>query len=86
MDQDIQAIRAELKKVVKLSEENNTMLRRVDHRAKMAVLWGIFRWAIVIGVALGAFYYIQPYLEQLATIYQSLTGNKLDIIEFFRRF
>ncbi|MES3005384.1 MAG: hypothetical protein V4664_00350 [Patescibacteria group bacterium] len=86
MDQEIQEIRAELKKVSKLTEENSVILHAIQRRAKLALLWSFFRWMIIIGIAIGSFYYIQPYLEQLAIIYQKLTGAKLDFIEFFRRF
>ncbi len=86
MDQDIQEIQAELKKVVELTEESNVLLHGIQRRARYALLWSVFRWVIVVGIAIGAFYYIQPYLEQLAVIYQKVTGTKLDLIEFFRRF
>lgn len=86
MDQDIQEIQTELKKITKLTEENNEMLHSVERRSRIAVLWSIFRWVFVVAIAIGAFYYIQPYLEKVMEIYQSLTGNKLDLMQIFTGF
>ena len=86
MDQEVQEIRVELKKLARLTEENNVMLHSVQRRARLSLIWSVFRWAIVIAIAVGSIYYIQPYLEQLAAVYESLTGNNLDFMNFFKQF
>lgn len=86
MDQEVQEIKAELKKIAKQTEENNVILHSIQRRARMALIWSIFRWVVVIAIAIGSFYYIQPYLEQLAVIYQKLSGSKFDLGQLFQLF
>ena len=53
----------------RLVEENNKILRKM-HRA---ALWGrIFHflyWVAIIGLSVGAYYFIQPYVDQLQQTY-----------------
>jgi len=43
-------------------------------------------WIILIGVSVGAYYYIQPYLEQLITIYADLQSSANSIQNFVNPF
>ena len=56
----------------RLVEENNKILRKM-HRA---ALWGrIFHflyWVAIIGLSVGAYYFIQPYVDQLQQTYGSI--------------
>ena len=60
----------------RMVEENNKLLRKMHRSA----LWGhIFRflyWAIIIGLSVGAYYFVQPYIEQLQSVYG---GIKQDV-------
>ncbi len=51
-----------LERVTRMAEQNNKMLRRLYH----SMLWGrimqIAYWLLIIGVAFGAYYVIQPYI------------------------
>jgi len=64
-----------LRDILEKTEENNKLLKKI-HRANM---WGrafrIFYWLIIIGVTLGAYYFIQPYIESLLGAYQSLISG-----------
>jgi len=54
-----------LEKILALTEENNKILRKM----RRSVLWGrIFHfiyWAVIIGLSIGAYVYIQPYLDSM---------------------
>jgi TRAP-type C4-dicarboxylate transport system permease small subunit len=56
-------------RLIRLSEENNDKIRAL-HKS---MVWGrIFRivyWVIIIGLAIGAFYYLQPYIDSLTDAY-----------------
>jgi len=53
-----------LTKSIKLSEENNKMLRRMRRNARFAVVWKIFYWAVIIGLSYGTYVYFEPYIKQ----------------------
>ena len=56
--------------------ENNTLLRKM-HRA---ALWGrIFHflyWAAIIGLSVGAYYFIQPYVD---SVKEGVNGIQADV-------
>ena len=87
MDSDIQKL---LERNIALSEENNKMLRRLQSNMR----WGRFihavYWIIIIGSAFGAYYFLQPYIDQLLQIYGkvqtvggSVSPNILDALKNF---
>ncbi len=60
----------------RLVEENNHLLRKM-HRA---ALWGrigrLFYWLVILGLSFGAYYFIQPYVDQMTELYG---GVKTDV-------
>lgn len=68
MDDELQE---SINQVKVLVEENNKMLHSIQRRARLATLWHIIYWIIIVGVSIGALYYIQPYYEQTMELYQS---------------
>jgi hypothetical protein len=63
-----------IRKTFHLAEENNKILRKMRASMQWSRAFRIFYWVIVIGVSIGAFYYIQPYIDQLVEAYSGLTG------------
>ena len=61
--------KAMLQNVLKLSEENNRMLKRMERRHFWSSVGRLFYWVIIIGAAYGAFYYVQPYLAKVTNMY-----------------
>jgi len=61
-----------LRDILKKTEENNVLLKKI-HRANV---WNrvirIFYWLIIIGITLGSYYFIQPYIHGMLGAYQSL--------------
>ena len=53
----------------RMTEENNKLLRKMHRSA----IWGnIFRflyWGVIIALSVGAYYFIQPYIEQVPGLY-----------------
>lgn len=58
-----------------LTQENNKML----HTLKSAMLWSrvmsVLYWVLIIGSALGAYYFVQPYIDQLLEVYGGAKSN-----------
>jgi hypothetical protein len=64
-----------LRKTLELSEENNKMLYAI----RRSIFWGrvtrIVYWIIIIGAAVGLFYYLQPYINADSEVYTSIKGD-----------
>ena len=52
-----------------LAQENNRILRSL----KRSMVWGraihVVYWALIIGSAIGAYYFIQPFIDQIIGVY-----------------
>lgn len=60
-----------LEEVAALSRDNHRLLQQI-HRAlrwRRIALW--IKWGAIILISFGAYYYIQPWLDQLIQIYGS---------------
>ncbi|HEY4477942.1 MAG TPA: hypothetical protein VJB09_01550 [Candidatus Paceibacterota bacterium] len=54
-----------LEKTYELEKENNHMLRRLRRAQRYAALMRVAYWFIIIGLGVGAFYFIQPYIDAI---------------------
>ena len=64
-----------LEENLELSRENNKMLKKIISSQRWARTFRIFYWLIIIGASVGAYYYVQPYVEQILGGYQSLISG-----------
>ncbi len=68
---------AESKKLLQdtfhLAEENNNMLHEMRRAQRVARFMTFVYWIFIIGSAVGAYYIIQPYVDQLSGAYNSAT-------------
>jgi len=64
----------------KLTAENNKILHTLRTAHRWSVITRVLYWALIIGVALGAFYYIQPYIEAIGNVYGGLQ-NEIDNVK-----
>lgn len=63
-----------LEKTFELEKENNKMLHRIRGVQRRQALWTVFKFLLIFGIAIGAFYYIEPYLEKVAEIFNKISG------------
>jgi hypothetical protein len=68
-----------LEKTLKLTEENNVMLHKVRGVQKRMALLGFLRFLIIVGVAFGLFYYLEPYLTKIMDFFVSVGGIQKDL-------
>lgn len=63
-----------------LAQENNKMLRKVRSVQKWSIFWSWLKLILIIGITLGAFYFLQPYLNKIVDLYNSIfsTEQKLN--------
>ena len=75
-----------LEKSVALEEENNKMLRSLTRSMKWGRAVHIAYWALIIGSAVGAYYFIQPYIDQIIGVYGGTKSNLDNINSIFKNF
>ncbi len=61
--------------LIQLSEENNRMLKHMRRSQRWASVMRVLYWLVIIGIALGSFYFVKPYFEQLTKIYTQGAAN-----------
>jgi hypothetical protein len=59
----------------KILLENNRILHKLLSAQRWATFWSILRWLIIIGLSLGAYYYLQPYLDKLLATYSQIANQ-----------
>lgn len=74
--------RSLLQRIANTVEENNEMLHSIRRVQKWATIWRAIYWTIIIGSAIGAYWIIQPYIDQLLGVYSGAQSN-LDTVRGF---
>ena len=64
-----------LKRSVELGEENNSMLRSMRRAMHISSILTFTYWVLIIGSAVGAYYFLQPYLDQVYGVYNQAKNN-----------
>jgi len=52
-----------------LNKENNEILRKLYKAQRLAQITRIIYWIVIVGVTLGAFYFIQPFFDSILGAY-----------------
>ena len=58
-----------LRRSIVLSEENNDILRSIQRSMRLSRFLKLVYWVVVIGVAVGAFYFLKPYINSVMDLY-----------------
>ena len=64
-----------LEETFSLAQENNKMLHSIRRSMVLARIMSFMYWVLIIGSAVGAYYFIQPYIDQLLGIYGGVKSN-----------
>lgn len=64
-----------LDQTYRLTEENNRYLKKIDRRQRLNFYWRLFIIILAVASALGIYYYVQPYIDQVITIYNQVEKN-----------
>lgn len=72
--------------IKKLTIDNNIMLHKIERRAKLGIYFKIMYWIVIFGIAAGAFYYVQPYIDDLMKVYENLKHTQEKSSEFIKGF
>jgi hypothetical protein len=69
---------------LELARENNKMLRKVRGVQQREMIWRIVKTAVILGLALGLFYFLEPVINQIIGVYSSIFGsaqNAADLLQ-----
>ena len=58
-----------LEENLKLSKENNVLLQKIHNIQRWAQITRVLYWLVIIGVSVGAFYFIKPFLGNITNLY-----------------
>ncbi len=67
--------------LLELTKENNMMLRSMRRLQRWTSAFKVVYWLVLIGVAAGAFYFLQPYMAQFKSF--SSAWQNSDLKGFF---
>lgn len=61
-----------LERSLKLSEDNNRILRKMERKAKWLVLWGFIKIAIIVVPLVLGYLFLEPYLDEAVNDYNGI--------------
>ena len=64
-------------RLMALTEENNALLKKIRQSARISQAFRVAYWFIIIGLSIGAFYFIQPMIDQLMSVYTGFQDTGL---------
>ncbi len=76
--------KAMLKKTLELSQENNRMLHSMKRQMLVGRIFRIVYWVVIIGAAIGVYYYIDPYINGVINAYGSVKGDVRSFGDLFK--
>ena len=60
---------------LRISRETKELLEKIWSAQKWARFFRIFYWVLILGAAVGAYYYLEPYLKSVLGLYDGLLSN-----------
>ena len=57
-----------------MTEENNIILKSIRRSARVGTVMRILYWIVILGLSYGAYYFIQPYLQNVMGMYDKVQG------------
>lgn len=74
-DPDYEQLKSNLEETREIVERNNEMLQSIERSMFWRRIFSIFYWAIIIGIAVGLFYFLEPYVDRVLDAYTQFQGQ-----------
>lgn len=68
-----------LERSLKLSEDNNRMLKKIERRARLAFVWGFVKVLIIVIPLVASYIFLEPYFNQVKNNYDDFK-NTLNLL------
>lgn len=62
----------EIQRLKEIVKENNRILKKIQSKMRWATAWTIVKLVIYIGLAVGAWYYLEPIYEETMEAFRSV--------------
>jgi predicted negative regulator of RcsB-dependent stress response len=66
--------KSDMTELLELTRENNRILKSLRRIHRWNVFFRVVYWIIIVGIAVGAFYFLQPYVDQFKSISGSFSN------------
>lgn len=70
------------KELLELARENNKMLHAMRRHQRWQSFFHMLYWLAIIGLSVGSYYFIQPYLKALTDTYQQVSDTSSSFKNF----
>lgn len=74
-----------IRESLQLSRETNILVKKIHRHLMIGRAFKAVYWIIIIGVTVGAFYFLQPYIESLQGVYGGIVDSQQNLRAFFDR-
>ena len=64
-----------LEETRKLAQENNKILKGLRTAHRWSTFFSFFYWILIVGVSVGAFYFLQPYVDTILKTYSTIEND-----------
>ena len=64
-----------LEKTYEIAKDNNNILKGIRGSNRWSSFFQFLYWFIIIGISIGAFYYVQPYVDGALKAYKNIQGD-----------
>ena len=75
-----------LREIKDIVLENNKMLHSMRRTARFGMILHSVYWIIIIGASIGAFIYIQPYIDEIMKTYTNIQQTSQKASDFSQNF
>lgn len=66
-----------LNRLTELTEENNKILLKVQKHTRLATFFTVVKWTLFIGLTIGSYFAVQPYLGQAIDTYKAIDSTRV---------
>ncbi len=64
----------DLEELLEIEKENNKLLKKLWRNVRVGRLMKLLYWIVILAITLGAYYYVQPYIDKFIEAYTNIKG------------
>lgn len=74
-DPDYEQLKSNLEETREIVERNNELLQNIESTLFWRRVFSVVYWVVIIGFAVGVFYFLEPYVDRIWDAYGNLQGQ-----------
>lgn len=72
-----------LRELYDISKENRRDIKRIRTHMRLGTMFRVLYWFVIIGAAIGLFYFIQPFIDNALGVYTDVTDRVDTVTNLF---